>query len=425
MIDAKNRAIGLGLWTSVALGFPGAASAQQILLTVESQGEHFLALVNAEGRMLAQTAQHPTNPLAGGGRFLLDGLWVFAHGDEVTLYSPHGERVSAIPLTPGWKSAISFGDGTLAVIDGLGITDIHIYDSAGNLRSNWPYQSCAGGPEWAATPGPNGEVWRAANCGGDIQRHDQNGALLASFPVTWQWNTMFDLSCDDMDADPDGSLWLYHGPLPITAYKFDWSGNVLASFRIPNGTTGLAVADDGTIWVHEPTAHSVHHFNAQGMLLGVTPYDGSWRVTAFDLASQHPTGASFCGPANTNSTGARGSLTALADGASPHVQLVASRLPPGEPGLHLVARSTAFLPGAGGGSGNLCLGGRIGRFVESLWVVPVNGQVRTTIDLDALPMPFGEVAAMAGETWYFQAWYRDHTPAATSNLTDGLALTVK
>ena len=35
------------------------------------------------------------------------------------------------------------------------------------------------------------------------------------------------------------------------------------------------------------------------------------------------------------------------------------------------------------------------------------------------------VAAAAGDTWMFQAWHRDATPAPTSNFTDAIALLLR
>ena len=53
---------------------------------------------------------------------------------------------------------------------------------------------------------------------------------------------------------------------------------------------------------------------------------------------------------------------------------------------------------------------------------PMNGLA--PIDNTALPTPGGLVAATAGQTWNFQAWYRDAVGGtATSNFTDGLAVT--
>ena len=47
------------------------------------------------------------------------------------------------------------------------------------------------------------------------------------------------------------------------------------------------------------------------------------------------------------------------------------------------------------------------------------------IDLAQLPSPTGTVAAAAGETWNFQAWHRDAHPAATSNFTLPVSITLQ
>ncbi|MEZ6020968.1 MAG: hypothetical protein R3F17_12940 [Planctomycetota bacterium] len=36
-----------------------------------------------------------------------------------------------------------------------------------------------------------------------------------------------------------------------------------------------------------------------------------------------------------------------------------------------------------------------------------------------IPLATGSAPVLAGSTWYFQTWFRDHIPAATSNFTTG------
>jgi hypothetical protein len=46
------------------------------------------------------------------------------------------------------------------------------------------------------------------------------------------------------------------------------------------------------------------------------------------------------------------------------------------------------------------------------------------MDADLTQLPGGLPAAVqAGETWNFQAWFRDMNPGPTSNLTNGLQVT--
>ena len=52
------------------------------------------------------------------------------------------------------------------------------------------------------------------------------------------------------------------------------------------------------------------------------------------------------------------------------------------------------------------------------------GTISLALDLTQIPQPTGFVTAIAGDTWNFQAWYRDAVSgSATSNFTDGLSVT--
>ncbi|MDA1266835.1 MAG: hypothetical protein O2816_17280, partial [Planctomycetota bacterium] len=51
------------------------------------------------------------------------------------------------------------------------------------------------------------------------------------------------------------------------------------------------------------------------------------------------------------------------------------------------------------------------------------GEFSLQLNLSAVPTPLGDVAIQPGETWYWQAWYRDNNPAPTSNFTDGVCIT--
>ena len=77
----------------------------------------------------------------------------------------------------------------------------------------------------------------------------------------------------------------------------------------------------------------------------------------------------------------------------------------------------------GGSEGILCLGGAIGRYVGPGQIVNsgATGEVSLALDLTQTPQPTGFVSVQPGETWNFQAWYRDAVGGtATSNFTDGL-----
>ncbi|MEZ6016888.1 MAG: hypothetical protein R3F49_17345 [Planctomycetota bacterium] len=77
-----------------------------------------------------------------------------------------------------------------------------------------------------------------------------------------------------------------------------------------------------------------------------------------------------------------------------------------------------------GSSGRLCLGGAIGRYSSSILNTGGAGAFSLSIDPTQLSQPTGPVAAMSGQTWYFQAWHRDVTVsgAATSNFSNAVGL---
>ncbi len=138
-------------------------------------------------------------------------------------------------------------------------------------------------------------------------------------------------------------------------------------------------------------------------------------------------GTSYCTP-NPNVTGQPGRFAASGSGAaaSNNLTLSASSLPLFSFSFFLVSRNQSFVPNPAGSAGNLCLGGMIGRYVGPGQVQQANtsGNIQLSIDLTMIPQPLGFVAVQPGETWNFQAWYRDSAGGIpTSNFTDGYSIT--
>ncbi|MCP3918042.1 MAG: hypothetical protein GY711_21040 [bacterium] len=133
-----------------------------------------------------------------------------------------------------------------------------------------------------------------------------------------------------------------------------------------------------------------------------------------------PLGANYCTPALPNSTGFSASISGHgspvpADG---NMTLVAEGMPPGEFGYFLVGNTQGFFnpPGSGG---FICMTGTIGRYNQA-GNIGQGPSFSITIDPLALPLS-PPVAGQPGDTWYFQAWFRDFG-GATSNFTDGLVI---
>ena len=138
-----------------------------------------------------------------------------------------------------------------------------------------------------------------------------------------------------------------------------------------------------------------------------------------------PIGSSYCS-ANANSSGLPAVITALGSTklGLGFLRLRARELPADQVGFFLCAETQDFVPFVGGSMGNLCLGGPIQR----LDVPPVGGtlfsgpQGRFDLRADLLALP-GSLRPQAGETWHFQAWFRDQIGStSTSNLSDAVSV---
>ncbi|MEM1447777.1 MAG: VCBS repeat-containing protein [Planctomycetota bacterium] len=141
-------------------------------------------------------------------------------------------------------------------------------------------------------------------------------------------------------------------------------------------------------------------------------------------------GVDYCLDGNPNSSGAVGDLRAIGSplAADNDVTLFASDLPNNTFGFFLASRERGLIANPGGSAGNLCLGANIGRYVGPGQIQNSGtiGEIQLGIDLDAIPQATGPVTALPGETFHFQAWYRDSVLGqATSNFTDAVALTLR
>ena len=137
-----------------------------------------------------------------------------------------------------------------------------------------------------------------------------------------------------------------------------------------------------------------------------------------------PLGERYCSPAVPNSTGQPAEISAFGSivaGGNP-LRLVATDLPPNQFGYFLTSQTQGFVANPGGSKGNLCLGGQIARFSAQIQNSRAAGSFEIDVDTTALPTA-PPTAIQPGETWSFQAWYRDVDPTPTSNFTDGVGLT--
>ncbi len=135
-------------------------------------------------------------------------------------------------------------------------------------------------------------------------------------------------------------------------------------------------------------------------------------------------GNNYCGPANLNSTSQPAAISAygVAQAGGQPLTLTAAQMPANQFGYFIVSTTQGFVPNPGGSQGNLCLDGRIGGFTQDVKLSGAGGEFSIDVDTLAIPQPGGPVAIQPGETWNFQAWFRDKNPGNTSNFTDGISI---
>ncbi|MDF1837157.1 MAG: hypothetical protein P1V35_04760 [Planctomycetota bacterium] len=136
-------------------------------------------------------------------------------------------------------------------------------------------------------------------------------------------------------------------------------------------------------------------------------------------------GSTYCGPAVPNSTGSAAVISAMGSTqvANNDVTLHADGLPLNQFNYFLTGTAPAFVANPAGSQGNLCLGGTGGRYNQAgnILFSGITGSVQLTIDLNTMPTNPVQMV-VAGQSWYFQNWYRDQNPSNASNFTEGLEI---
>ena len=130
-------------------------------------------------------------------------------------------------------------------------------------------------------------------------------------------------------------------------------------------------------------------------------------------------GESYCPQPVANSTGFPARLAALGPFvAGGNLELAVENMPLGQFGYFLASRNPGFSTNPGNALGTLCLSSPIARFTGQVVNAGATGSVAATIDTGAIPMS-PTVAALPGESWFFQGWYRD---GSASRFTDAVRI---
>ncbi|MDF1837556.1 MAG: hypothetical protein P1V35_06800 [Planctomycetota bacterium] len=338
---------------------------------------------------------------------------VFAGGRTQNLVSPGNNQGDA------WISRVD-SNGTVLWMSKLGtsladgVSAIAPDNAGGAFFAGYTYGNLAGTNQCCTS-----DFW--------IARYDGAGNQL--------WIEQFESPDNDAvrGATPDGSGGIYltggtqgsmFGPAPffdtdwdLWSAQFDSSGSLKWGIQQSNGPEfGQAIVSDQAGAIHI-IGHCLCTFSPWTQHLG--QYDAV--LLQFN---PEPTAARHCYTSVPNSTGVPGRMAVSGSNAISDNQLTvkAFQLPIGSFGFFLTSRVMGNQPGFGGTSSTLCLGGSIGRFVAPNQVQAADSSGRFSIDLDlaAMPTPTGFIPVQTGESWYFQAWYRDANPNSTSNLTDAI-----
>jgi len=398
----------------LAAAVASPALAQDFLVA----GPDGLMQVDRQGQVVRHVPAPP-----GAGPFdsytdlidLPDGTWLARYRREHMLhysnvarvFGPQGDLREEWSVTGAFlgRSLATRQDGTLVVAEKkvLGVLwgAVRHSSSDGDLLANLAFGGLCGG---VVVRGDDSMlVGRVYSPG--IEAYDAAGVLQAAFPT----EPFF-----DMDAAPDGTVWLLCTDLQVRNYDLD--GSLLASFP-HGGAVSLAVDRDGTLWLG-----SGKHLDGVGNLLGSVSFPQHVDGLSF-VRGPRRVGAALCA-GQPNSTGTAGRLAAYGGSAADAevLSLRAAGLPVGTVAALLVSTGGGHVPGLRGGAGELCLDpARVQ--AAGLRQTDASGRAEWAPDLDALPVPGGTTEVLAGSSWAWQVWYHDVNPQPTSNLTGAVRVT--
>lgn len=382
-------------------------------------------------RWTAATGMVGIGVLPGG--HASQGLGVSADGDTVVGGSQNATGTVPFRWTPSagmvplpLPAGADHGGATATNADGSVVVGIH-WNATGTEVFRWTPATgtadigeLAGGGRVgnAAAVSDDGSVivgTGQSDLGLEAARWTSAGGWvgLGDFPGGAFWSSAYDVSAD-------GEVVVGFGTGPATARGFVWTPELgLLDFQERLARGGVTEADAWTTFAVTGVSDDGRAFCG----LGLDPAGElrGWRAT---LELPAPIGASYCGPANLNSTGAPATISALGITSVVwnDVRIDAAEMPPAQFGIFLTSPQQGFVANPGGSQGNLCLAGGIGRYSKSVLPTGTAGAFSLQLDLNRTPTPMGDVAIQPGESWNFQAWFRDLNPGPTSNFTDGLSI---
>lgn len=181
---------------------------------------------------------------------------------------------------------------------------------------------------------------------------------------------------------------------------------------IANGSTVELSLDGARTWSSLPAVPGVGAFRPQLMLspddAQLYAFGSGVGIKALSLFGEP--GVSECS-AEINGSGSRARTAAIGSAslAANDLVLWARDVTANQFGFFITSETPGFVASPGGSFGSLCLGGTIGRYSKAITNSGPTGELTAAVDWTAMPSPTlpQGYAAQVGETWRFQAWFRD------------------
>lgn len=213
--------------------------------------------------------------------------------------------------------------------------------------------------------------------------------------------------------------------------------NVLSARYNAGTDANSGIAGYSYFFSTSPTSLPNSTVDTTGLEITQSLAAGTWylHVRSVDVAGNTGTTAAHFGPFvitnecgttyctnNPASTGFPGRIrsTGSDDVSDNNLTIQAYQLPQNTFGLLLGAPTSGFIANPGGSQGNLCLGGAIGRYNSDITNSGASGSFTVALNLTSIPTPTGPTSATAGMSRFWQVWFRDSNPGATSNYTEAI-----
>ncbi|MFT4539314.1 MAG: hypothetical protein ACI841_001937 [Planctomycetota bacterium] len=202
--------------------------------------------------------------------------------------------------------------------------------------------------------------------------------------------------------DPLGNRWWQD----VTCSAPSWD-------TCSSGTGMVFLPEDGTYYV---TCFDSGWNNTGSFHLNLTCVLGTCPTTTAPV----DLGTPFC-TAAPNSTGAEASIEVwgIADVASNSVEVIAKDVPAGQWGIVFMGATPSTAIPIIGSQGSLCLSQATPIVRLSTILSSNSNQMRRFLDLDSSLLAN---QILPGNTWHFQAWFRDQNPGSTTNTSNGTSV---